>query len=237
MEHVFPGGFVLEDNEAFPLGTDAIVLADFVQPPPHGRICDLGCGCGAIGLLLCTCSDAIRMTGIEIRPSSCETARQNAARNGLGSRADLLCADLREIRTLLPPGGYQLAVANPPYFPDGGASPAGGARRNARTEQSASITDFCRAAAWLLDFGSRFCVVYRPERLAELICAMRGAGLEPKRIRFVRHQSGAPVSLLLLEAKKGGRPGLRYEPDLLLCQEDGTPSAEFRRIYHLEGDD
>ena len=65
--------------------------------------------------------------------------------------------------------------------------------------------------------------------------ALRAARLEPKRIRPVRPRPGGPVRLLLLEAVLGGRPGLLWEPDLLLEDPAGTPSPDYRRIYHLKG--
>ena len=37
---------------------------------------------------------------------------------------------------------------------------------------------------------------------------------------------------LLLEAKKGGKPGLSYETDLVLFSPDGTETPEYRTIYH-----
>jgi len=233
MEHQFSGGLVLRDDGAFPLGTDAILLADFARVSAGEAVCDLGCGCGVIGLLLAA-RRAADVTGVELQPDACETARQNAARNGLTGRFRTVPGDLRGIRSLLPAGTFRAVVSNPPYFPDGAGAAAPGARGPARTELACSLGDVCRAAAWLLRFGGRFFVVYRPERLADLICALRENRLEPKRIRFVRHRPGAPVSLILLEARSGGRAGLRCEPDLPLCGDDGQPSAEARRIYHWE---
>ena len=81
--------------------------------------------------------------------------------------------------------------------------------------------------------GGRFSLVYRPEALCDLFCALRGAGLEPKRMRLVRHRSGSPVSVVLVEALSGGRPGLRWEPELVLYQDDGSPTADCAAIYHL----
>ena len=67
---------------------------------------------------------------------------------------------------------------------------------------------------------------------AELICALSRRRLEPKRLRLVRHQAGGPVSLVLLEARLDGRPGLQFDPDLCLYDASGAESADFRRIYH-----
>ena len=69
-----------------------------------------------------------------------------------------------------------------------------------------------------------------------LVCTLRQHGLEPKRLRPVRHSPGSPVKLLLLEARKGGKPGLTFEPELLFYGPDGNPTADYLRIYHEGGD-
>lgn len=153
--------------------------------------------------------------------------------NGLSDRLRILCGDLREHRTLLPHSSFDAVVSNPPYYPAGSGgvsdSPALAA---ARTELFCTLDDLCACAAWLLRSGGRFFVVHKPERLAELICALSRRRLEPKRLRLVRHQAGGSVSLVLLEARLDGRPGLQFDPDLCLYDASGAESADFRRIYH-----
>ena len=80
--------------------------------------------------------------------------------------------------------------------------------------------------------GGSFALVHKPERLSELMCCLSAHGLEPKRLRLVCHRQDAAPNLVLLEARRGGRPGLRLEPCLILREEDGSESAEVRRIYH-----
>ena len=134
-----------------------------------------------------------------------------------------------------PAGSFDLAVCNPPYFPpSSGPPPKGEARRTARTEESCTLEEVCRAAARLLRWGGSFCLVHKPERLADLVCALRESGLEPKRLRFVCVRPERAPSLILMEARRGGRPGLRAEPPLALENADGSPTAELNRIYFRE---
>ena len=105
------------------------------------------------------------------------------------------------------------------------------ALRAARSETGCTLEDICTAAAWLLRWGGSFCLVHKPERLADLCCALRARGLEPKRLRLVCRRAGDAPSLLLLEARRGGRPGLDIAAPL--CLEDGTgrPTAELDNAY------
>ena len=78
-------------------------------------------------------------------------------------------------------------------------------------------------------------MIYRADRLCDVICALRFHKLEPKRLRLIRHCPGSPVKLILLETRKNGSPGLTVEPELLLYQSDGNPTPDCRRIYHEGG--
>lgn len=95
-------------------------------------------------------------------------------------------------------------IANPPCFPVGSGRIGQQTSAAARTEQCLTLAELCAAAAWLLPAGGRFALVHRAERLCDLLCALRAAGLEPKRVQPVRHNAESPVSLLLLEARRGG---------------------------------
>lgn len=235
-EQIGPGLALETPPGVFPLTTDTMVLADFVRLRPRAAVCDLGCGGGALGLLLCARRADCAVTGVELLPAAAEAARANVRRNGLEARFRVVAGDLRELRALLPAGCCTDAVSNPPYFPPGAPPARDPARAAARSQAGCTPEDLARAAAWVLRWGGRFSVVWRPEGLCELFCALRARRLEPKRLRPVRCRPGAPVSLLLAEAVLGGRPGLRWEPDLLLEEADGRPTADARRIYHLEGD-
>lgn len=222
-------------GEAFPLSTDTVLLADFARIPRGAAVCDLCAGSGALGLLLLDRDPALSVTALELREAPCGLMEQTRRENRLEARFRVLRGDLRRIRTLLPPGSFRQVLCNPPYYPVGsGFAPADEAQAVARTELCCGPADYCGAAAWLLPTGGSFWLVHKPERLAELLCALREAGLEPKRLRPVCPRPEAAPSLLLLRSVKGGKPGLAWLPPLILAKPDGTPSEEYRRIYRTE---
>ena len=215
----------------FCVSTDSMVLADFCRLPSRARVLDLGCGCGTLGLLLCAANESCTVTGVELDPAAHAIAEENIARSGLSARMRALLGDVREIRTLLPAGGFDAVVSNPPYFPVGsGRSSA--AQEQAREERTLTLSQLCAAAAWLLPSGGRFALVHRPERLCDIFCTLRAHGLEPKRLQFVRHTAAAPVCLVLIEARRGGKSGLRYAPDFIEFHPDGTETEQYRAAYH-----
>ena len=232
-ESLCPGGLrFCWDEGAHKPGTDTFLLGSFPRLRPRARVCDLGGGAGLLGLLLLQRQRDLFVTGVEIQTAAAALSDRAAEENGLGTRLTALRGDLRQIRELLPAGSFDLCVSNPPYFADGsGAAAPDSARRTARSETDCTLSDVCRAAAYLLRWGGSFCLVYRPERLCDLMCALRESGLEPKRLRMVEHRPGAAPSLLLMEARRGGKPGLTLEPPLRLTDEAGAPTAEYDAAY------
>jgi len=234
-QELWPGGPVFAQAAHFPLGTDSVLLAAFANVRGMKKGIDLGCGSGVIALLLLARSAGLHMTGLELLEGSAETARENLAANGLEARGEIVCGDIRAVRSLFCSGAFDLVVANPPYYPVGsGALPADPAQAAARGEISCTLDQLCGAAGYLCRSGGRFCLVHKPERLSDVFVAMRVHGFEPKRLRLVCADASAAPSLILAEGRRGAKPGLAIEPALFLRGEDGGESAELKRIYHRE---
>lgn len=242
MEHwepLSPGGLRFAwDDALFRPGTDSFLLSSLPRLKPGLRVIDLGCGTGLLSLLLLQRQGELSVTGLDLQPEAVALGRRAAEANGLTGRLDFRLGDLRDIRALFPTASFDLAVCNPPYYsPRRGAVPEEGPRRAARSESSCTLEDVFRAAAYLLRWGGRLCLVQKPERLTDLLCAARANALEPKRLRFACRRAGAAASLVLLEARRGGRPGLAVEPPLVLEDGRGRPTAELDSIYFRERED
>lgn len=233
-EALCPGGLrFVYGNGQHPPGLDSFLLASLPRLKPGWKVCDLGCGTGLLGLLLLQRRRELTVTGLDIQPEAVRLGKLAAAENRVEDRLFFRLEDLR--KTTLPAGSFDLAVCNPPYFPpSAGPLPKGEARRTARTEETCILEDVCRAAGRLLRWGGAFCLVHKPERLTDLLCALRGEALEPKRLRLVSLRPERAPSLLLLEARRGGKPGLAVEKPLILENPDGSPTAELNRIYFRE---
>lgn len=230
-EQLWPGGPVFRQAAHFRLGTDTVLLADFVRPEGRKRGIDLGCASGALMLLLLERAPRLHMTGLELSAEAAGRARENMAGNALEERSEIVTGDLRAHRALFPAGGFDLVAANPPYYPAGsGGISADPERAAARGELTCTLSDVCEAAAFLCRTGGSVCLVHKPERLSELFCVLTAAGIEPKRLRLVCPRPASAPNLVLVEGRRGGHPGLIIEPPLLLRDADGAESAELRRI-------
>ena len=219
--HICHGGF--------PLSTDSMALAGFVRVSRNAKILDLGSGCGTLGMLLCAEDPNCTVTGIEIDPLAHETALLNAKTNALTGRLTSICADLAEIDTMVAPGSFSICVSNPPYF-TGGISHS--TIPGARQEGTCTMESLFRSAGKALKYGGDFYLVHRPERLAELFACAANNALEPKRLQLLRHRQDGPVALVLVQCRKGGKPGLVWEEESLF-DASGAPTEYYRRLYHI----
>lgn len=230
-EMLWNGIDMIQPDGGFRLGTDSLLLAQFLDAPRRARIADLGSGCGTLGLLLCASDPDCAVTGVELDGRAHALALENIERNRLQGRLTSVLGDVRAVRTLLPAGSFSCVISNPPYFPVGSGKVSKSSAA-ARSEQTLSLDELCAAAAWLLPSGGRFALVHRPERLCDIFCALREHGMEPKRLQFVRHSASSPVCLVLIEARRGGNPGLTYLPDFCEFTPDGTETDEYRAACH-----
>ena len=230
MEYL-PNGFTLElADGTFPLSTDSMVLSHFAKLPKNAKVLDLGSGCGTLGLLLCSKEETCTVTGLELNETAHAAAVENIRRNALQPRMESICADLRSVSERFSPGSFSCCISNPPYFSGG---PASKATPLARREDACSPAELFQAAGWALKYGGDFFLVHRPERLAELIARASEQKLEAKRLCLLRHKADAPISLVLLQFRKGGKPGLSWE-EIILHNADGSPTSDYKEIYHIK---
>ncbi len=226
------GMFLLQRPDAFCFGTDSVLLAAFAAQGRAGnfRAADLGSGSGVLPLLVCGRRCGARFDAVEIDPQAADRAARSVRISGLEGRVRVHAVPLEAAPALLGYGAFDLVVSNPPYARPG-AQHARPERDAAVRESSTRIDSVCQSAAALLKNGGSFCLCFTAERLAALFAALAGARLEAKRMRFVHGAPGREAKIVLLEAKRGARPGLRVLPPLLLRDGQGCETDEVMDIY------
>ncbi len=213
-------------------GTDAVLLAAFANIKRKDRALDMGTGCGIIPFLWLRDKEQSTVHCLDIQENAIEQVRSSIEYNSLGERLVPHLCDLREIEKEFSPEGFTLVTMNPPYKPlNTGFESLGESARIARHEVCCNIEDAVKAAAYLLTYGGRFCMCHRPERLVDALSIMRDYRIEPKRLRFVIDKEGEAPFLFLVEGKKGGKPFLKVEKDLVIKNRESKFSKEMLEIY------
>ncbi len=221
---------VLEEKNGLQFGTDAYLLAAFVKQKRRGVVLDLCSGNGVIALLLLGRDKINGAYCVDIRENCIELCRKNAEANGFGERITPIVSDCRELR--LEPVA-DMCVCNPPYMKAVGGVNKYTEAYVSRHETSATMADFAVSISKNIKHGGDAYIVYRPDRLCELLVACRAAGIEPKRAVFVYPTTRHEPCLVLLHCKKGGGEGMRVSEPLIMYKEcaGGEYSDDLKYIY------
>lgn len=213
-------------------GTDAFLLTYFSNYRQKDKACDLGTGCGIIPLIMQRHRPPQITYAVDIQENAIEQLKLGIEKSNVTGIVPI-CADLKELWKDAPLGQLDLVTCNPPYkAANAGFESSLTAQKIARHEILCNIYDVCKAAEKLLKFGGRLCICNRPERLSDVIHAMKCSNIEPKRIRFVSKNPDEAPWLFLIEGKKGSKPFMQAEPQLYIRSDTGF-SDELQMIYNI----
>ena len=188
---ILPNGLqLLQDDRFFKLGQDSVLLSAFAKPRRNAKLLDLGCGTGALALLVWR--PDLKITGLELQDGPLDLFRQSITANEL-ENVTALQGDLRQMRTLLPHGSMDYVICNPPYFDrNAGANAPTAEKRTARQDATCSVEELAVAASFVLHTGGKAAFVFRPERLWVLLEALsRAARAEKNAVRAPERAGGA----------------------------------------------
>jgi tRNA1Val (adenine37-N6)-methyltransferase len=226
-----------QSKTGYRFSVDALLLFDFVDLKVVRTIADLGAGSGIVGILLAKKYHYARVVLYEIQPGLASLAGKNILINNMQSRMKVVQTDITDLSTLdtfsQTPDRYDLVVTNPPFRKGkSGLINIDEERAIARHELKISLRGLIDAASHLLKPKGRFCIIYHPVRLAELIDILRRKDIEPKRVRFVHSSRKSEAKMVLLEAVRGGRVGLKIEKPLYIYDDEGNYTNEMKKLYN-----
>jgi len=233
LDEVRKNVFIYQYKSGFSYGTDAVLLAAFTRFRRGARGCEIGCGSGAVSVLAASCGEPEKIFAFEIQEKYARLAASNAERSGLTEKIEVIWGDVRNGSAYLGEkhglfSALDFVFSNPPYMKmTSGYLNASEEKRVARHETAGTIEELCAAASRMLKNGGDFFCVYRPDRTADLICAMRSASIEPKSVTFCHSRPGAPASLVLVRGEKGAACSLCVErPLYIYAGEKGSEYSE-----------
>lgn len=224
-------GFSICVSTEHRFGTDAFLLADFAGARRKDLVCDFCSGSGIVAVLMKRNNNPAFIYAVEIQEKAVEQMKLTVEKSDIDN-FEIVSGDLKDFKAKKE---LDLITCNPPYkINNTGAKNDSDAVSIARHEVLCSFDDVCKSASKNLKFGGRLCICNRPERLCDIMVAMRNNKLEPKRVRFVSKTPETAPWLVLVEGKKGGNPFLQVEKSLYVQNEKGDYSDEMKRIYRLK---
>lgn len=227
---------VLQPARGYRAGLDAVLLAAASPVPAGGMpftVLDVGAGVGVVGLGLARRLPQARVTLLEREPSLAALARENAARNGLSDRVDVIEADVAAPLGAAPAlkaraESFDVVLSNPPYHDAAAGTPAADPRKaGSHAMPSGALERWLRFMASMAKPGGAMGLVHRADAL--------GAVLEGSRRRFgalriqpLHPRDGAFATRIIVTGIRGSRAPLALCAGLVLHAEGGgfTPRVE-----------
>ncbi len=223
---------IIQNEEKFCFGMDAVLLSGFAKVKPGETVLDMGTGTGIIPILLEAKSQGKHFTGLEIQKESADMARRSVAYNHLEDKISIVEGDIKEADRLFALASFDVITCNPPYMTGNhGLLNPDLPKAIARHELLCTFEDVARQAERLLRPGGRFYLVHRPFRLTELMITLSRYHLEPKRMKLVHPFLDKEPNMVLLEAMRGAKPRITVEAPLIVYKEPGVYTDEIYDIY------
>ena len=106
---------ILQKEQGFRFGMDAVLLSSFVRAESRDRCADFGTGTGILPLLLAGMGRAKSVDAFEIQPDMADMARRSVQLNGLEHIIRIHALPVESADEVLAPGSIDVIVCNPPY--------------------------------------------------------------------------------------------------------------------------
>ena len=236
---------VFQDTDDYAFSQDSVFLANMAKLSPSDAVLDLGCGSGILSTLALVKKHVKKAVGIELQPRVADMARDSAIQNGLQDKFEVICADVKDIRSILKAESFDKVLCNPPYFTNSGnsgqksVSDEGNDALNvnakteksvSRTESTATLDDFVKGASYALRFGGDAWFVIKADRMASLIYSLKSYNLEPKEATLIYPKPTSDVDVVIIKARKGAKVGLKISP-FFVTDDNGEYTDKYKETY------
>ncbi len=223
---------IIQNKEGYCFTNDAVLLANFVKAGSKDILVDLGCGSGIITIIATVKNNVKKAYGIEIQNRLANMATKSVELNNLQDKIQIINSDIKDVSNFIENDSASVVVSNPPYWALKGNKLGKNEELNiCRLEVKITLKELIKATQKLLKFGGKFYMVHEANRLSEIMLELKQNKLEPKVLKFVRSKKSNNAHIVLIEAIKGGKVGLKVQEDIILLNEDGTETEQVKEIY------
>ena len=223
---------IIQNKNWFCFGTDAVLLSWFAKVRESERVLDMGTGTGVIPILLRAKTSGRQFVGLDIQEEIADMASRSVAWDHLEREIKIQTGAILEASVLFGWLSFLIVASNHPYmFLNIGFKKPDKKKAIARREICCTLEDVIREASKVLKANGRFYMVHRPERLEDITAMFVKYKLKLKRLQTVHSMLEKEASLILIEAVKYGNPYVTVEPPIILYEQSGNTTQQYRKIY------
>ncbi len=226
---------IYQDTEHQSFTMDSLLLGNFATiNKKTNKIVDLCAGNAPVALYLATRTNAL-IDSVELQETPCVSARESIKANNLEDRLSIYNVNVNGVSKILKADSYDLVTVNPPFFEYNENTKVKDKESItlARFEKELKLSNLLNEAAVLLKTKGYFAIIYRPDRLTDLLSEMRNKGIEPKRLQFIRPKNKkAPKHVLVEGIKTSNTNGLIIMDDFIIYNDDDTYKEDALELYN-----
>ena len=223
---------IFQKKDGFRFSVDAVLISNFFKPIKKGIVVDFGTGTGIIPLLIQHNDKISKIYGLEIQETIFKMAKKSIEINDLSERIEIIHGDINAIEDFWGKDSVDHVISNPPYFSRGkGTVNDSDLKKISRHECDVDIDILVYKAKRILKTCGTFTIIYKTDRLQELVTILSKHLFEIHRIRFVHTKEGKKASLVMIEAVKERNRGMVVEPPLIITKTSGEYSEEYKNYY------
>ena len=227
----FNGLMLVQDPEKYCFTTDSVLLANFAQVKPKDTVVELCAGTGLISVIVAGKKKPKSIIAVELQKDCCDLLKESVDLNNLKDTIQIINSPIQELDDKINRESIDVVIVNPPYYKKEQARNDNLAIALSTHEIALTIDEVFEQTARLLKFGGKLYMVHHTDRLVELIVKMSQFKLEPKIIQFVQPKPKVNANLVLIEAVKGGKTGVKIKDVLIFRDENGEESLDVKKIY------
>jgi len=226
-------------NQGHRAGMDAMLLAASLPDDSYGIVADLGAASGAAGLAALNMHKNLTAVLVEFNKDLVELAHQTlrlSANSHFINRVNIINADVTlsgEKRSAagLKSNSVNHVILNPPYNqPNLRASPDP-MRADAHVMAEGGLDAWLRTASAILKPGGCMSLIYRSERLGEILACSQGR-FGDLSIFPIFSRKGEAAKRIIVRGIAGSKGPMHLMPGLIMHDDDGKHSAEAVEILN-----
>ena len=205
----FEGLKIYQNDDGYCFTTDSVLLANYSKCLAKAKVVEFCAGSGVVSILFSKKQKPQSIHAFELQKSLYDLFVKSVELNNLQDKIFPLNEDLKNAASVLGLGFADVVMCNPPYFKVEEKKEHYTQKQIAETEACVTLEEIISSAEQVLKFGGKFYMVHRADRLVDIIYLLRKYKLEPKKLTPVYPKQDAEPVVVLVEALKGGKAGVR----------------------------
>lgn len=200
---------IVQNSDYFKFSLDSMLLANFVNiNMADSKLLDFCTGNCPIPIIL---SNSIKnIVAFEVQKEIYELGDESLTLNNINN-VKLINDDIKNIGNYYEEGYFDIITCNPPYFKviDSSKINDNNVKAIARHEILIKLEDIVSLAYKYLRDKGKLYIVYRPDRLMELLKLFDKYKFGVKKLQCCYNNSDSLSSMILIEAMKNGQDDLK----------------------------